>query len=153
MAIGAEPPDVLVLAARTDTVSAASITAAVRNRWQLPILIGSAPTDDEMARKPLTVGASALIARPYDITTIAPFALNTPNHSDSEPAIYFAGPIHVDRHGYETRVRGRDVQLTERELELLVFLIQQHGKVASSDEISRAVWGTTVAHQHGGRAR
>ena len=32
LAIGAEPPDVLVLAARTDTVDAASITAAVRNQ-------------------------------------------------------------------------------------------------------------------------
>jgi DNA-binding response OmpR family regulator len=141
LAIGAEPPDVLVLAARTDTVDASGITAAVRNRWQLPILIGSAPTQDEMARKALAAGASAVIARPYDITAIAPFALNTAAQSDSDPTIYVAGPIHVDRHGYETRVRGRDVQLTQRELELLIYLIQQHGRVASSDEISRAVWG------------
>ena len=55
--------------------------------------------------------------------------------------MFTAGPIEVDRRGYETRVRGRDVQLTQRELELLVFLIKQRGKVASSEEISRAVWG------------
>ena len=47
----------------------------------------------------------------------------------------------MDRDGYETRVRGRDVQLTHRELELLVYLIERRGRVASSDEISRAVWG------------
>jgi DNA-binding response OmpR family regulator len=60
---------------------------------------------------------------------------------EEEPTVFTAGPIHVDRRGYETRVRGRDVQLTQRELELLVFLIEQRGKVASREEISRAVWG------------
>ena len=33
------------------------------------------------------------------------------------------------------------IDLLPRELELLVFLISQRGRVASSDEISRAVWG------------
>ena len=55
--------------------------------------------------------------------------------------MFTAGPIHVDRRSYETRVRGNYVQLTQRELELLVFLIERHGSVASSEEISTAVWG------------
>jgi DNA-binding response OmpR family regulator len=55
--------------------------------------------------------------------------------------VFIAGPIEVDPRGYETRVRGREVQLTQRELELLIYLIKQRGKVASSEEISRAVWG------------
>ena len=57
------------------------------------------------------------------------------------PSLYTVGPIHVDPRGYETRVRGRHVQLTQRELDLLVYLIRQRGSVASSEEISRAVWG------------
>jgi DNA-binding response OmpR family regulator len=141
LAIGANPPDVLVLAARTDTVDTASITAAVRSRSQIPILIGSTPADDEIARKALAAGASAVIARPYDISAIAPFAVSSGGTAGSGSTVYVAGPIRVDPNGYETRVRGRDIQLTQRELELLVFLIQQHGIVASSDEISRAVWG------------
>jgi DNA-binding response OmpR family regulator len=138
-AIGAEPPDVLVIAAPTDTLDAASITSAVRNRWQFPILVGSAAAD-ETAQNALTVGASAVIARPYDLT-IAPFTLNTSAVSESEPSICVVGPIHVDRHSSQTQVRGRDIQLTQRELELLIFVIQQQGKVASSEDISRAVWG------------
>jgi DNA-binding response OmpR family regulator len=141
LAIGAQPPDVLVLADRTDTVDAASITAAVRSRWTLPILIGSAPSKDESTREALAAGASAVIARPYQIDAIAPFALTGEHQSESVAAVYTAGPIHVDPHGYETRIRGRDVQLTQRELELLVYLIEQRGRVASSEEISRAVWG------------
>ena len=141
LAIGEEQPNVLVLAARTNVVDAARITAAVRSRWDFPILIGSPSADNDDTRGALAAGASALIARPYDINTIAPFALNGSRHPLRDPSVYAAGPIEVDREGYETRVRGRDVQLTHRELELLVYLIERHGRVASSDDISRAVWG------------
>jgi DNA-binding response OmpR family regulator len=140
LAIGENQPNVLVLAARTNVVDAARITAAVRSRWDFPILIGS-PSADNDAGGALAAGASALIARPYDMNTIAPFALNGSHQSTRDSTVYVAGPIEVDREGYETRVRGRDVQLTQRELELLVYLIERHGRVASSDDISRAVWG------------
>ncbi|MEO3758162.1 response regulator transcription factor [Mycobacterium sp. B14F4] len=140
LTIGVEQPDVLVLAAQTNVVDAERITAAVRSRWALPILIG-APSVDEVTCTVLAAGASALISRPYDINAIAPFVLSRRPPLRRNGSVYAAGPIEVNRDGYETRVRGRDVQLTQRELELLVFLIERRGKVASSDEISRAVWG------------
>jgi DNA-binding response OmpR family regulator len=141
LAVGAEPPSVLVIAARTETVDAPRISAAVRSRSDLPILVGAAPGEEDLARQALVAGASAAIVRPYDITAIAPFATNATAHPPQEPSIFVAGPIHVDRRGYETRVRGRDVQLTQRELELLIFLIEKRGSVANSEEISSAVWG------------
>ena len=138
-AVGAESPNVLVIAARTGTVDAAAITATVRSRSDVPILIGTGVGEDDLTRGAMAAGASAVIARPYDIAAIAPFVYQS--DGAQEPAIFIAGPIRVDRYGYETRVHGRDVQLTQRELELLVFLIEQRGKVASTDEISLAVWG------------
>jgi DNA-binding response OmpR family regulator len=141
LAVGAELPNVLVVAARMDTVDASRISATVRGRSNLPILIGAAPEEEGLARHALAAGASAVIVRPYDIAAIAPFALDVNGPSAREPAVLTAGPIHVDRRGYETRVRGRDVQLTQRELDLLIFLIEQRGSVASSEEISTAVWG------------
>jgi DNA-binding response OmpR family regulator len=141
LAVGAELPNVLVIAARIATVDAPSISAAVRSRSELPILVGAAPAEEGLARQALLAGASAVIMRPYVIATIAPFALGSQQYSGQEPAVLTAGPIEVDRRGHETRVHGRDVQLTQRELELLVFLIARRGTVASSDEISTAVWG------------
>ena len=94
-----KPPDVLVIAARTDTVDAASIVAAVRRRSDLPILVGAAPGEDDLAREALAAGASAVIARPYDITAIAPFALKAiaTDCVRADPPVYIAGPIDVDR--------------------------------------------------------
>lgn len=141
LAVGAELPSVLVVAAHTDSVDAARICSAVRRRSDLPILVGAGPGEETLARQALPAGASAVITRPYDIDTIAPFTVDVTGHSPREAASFTAGPIHVDRRGHETRVRGRYVQLTQRELELLVFLIVRRGSVASSEEISTAVWG------------
>ena len=139
LAVGAESPDALVLSARTATVDAASVVAAVRAVSDLPILVGAAPGEDALTRPVLAAGALAVVSRPYDVSaivTIAEFAFSAPG-----PAVLVAGPIQVDRRGYEIRVRGCEVHLTQRELELLVYLIEQRDKVASGEEISRAVWG------------
>jgi DNA-binding response OmpR family regulator len=141
LAVGAEAPNALVLSAHTATVDAASVTAAVRTRSDLPILIGADSGDDLLARAALAAGASAVIARPYDVGAVAPFVDGATSDAVREPTVFVAGPIRVDPTGCETRVRGRYVQLTLRELELLIFLIKQRGRVASSGEISRAVWG------------
>ncbi len=61
-----------------------------------------------------------------------------PGRADDD--ILVAGPIQVDRRRYEVRLGGREVRLTAREFELLVFLIRQRGLVAGADEISDAVW-------------
>ncbi|TPG32042.1 DNA-binding response regulator [Mycobacterium hodleri] len=140
LAVGAELPNVLVIAARTETFDAPRISSAVRRRSEIPILVGAAPGEESLARQALVAGASAVIVRPYDFDTIAPFALKSLD-SSVQSTVFTAGPIHVDRRGYETRVRGRHVQLTQRELELLVFLIVRRGTVASIEEISAAVWG------------
>lgn len=140
LAVGGNPPNTLVLHVNTDTVDAAAIVSAVRGRWRLPILVGSDPGDDDRARRVLAAGASAVIARPYRIDAIVPFVLSYDHRADL-PHVHVAGPIEIDSDRYETRVHGRDIQLTQRELELLTFLVEQRGRVVSAEEISEAVWG------------
>jgi DNA-binding response OmpR family regulator len=134
LAVGAERPSVLVLAAHTDALDAARVVAAVRRHSDLSILVGAAPDDEAIARQALAAGASAVIARPYDIAAIAPFTA-------ADSAVYIAGPLWVDRRAHEVRVGDREVILTQRELDLLVYLIQRRGRVADQEQICRAVWG------------
>lgn len=134
LAFGAGPPEALVLHTDTDGVDAVVIVAAVRGRWDLPILVGSDSADDIRTREVLAAGASTVVARPYDIADIEPFVLD-------RVRVHVAGPIEIDSDRCETRVRGRDVQLTQREMQLLRFLIEQQGRVVGTDEISAAVWG------------
>jgi DNA-binding response OmpR family regulator len=51
------------------------------------------------------------------------------------------GDLVIDVAGYEARVRGRRVELTHQEFELLRFLAQNRGKVFSREQLLTKVWG------------
>jgi DNA-binding response OmpR family regulator len=49
--------------------------------------------------------------------------------------------LHIDVAGYEARVRGRRVELTHQEFELLRFFAQNRGKVWTREQLLSKVWG------------
>jgi DNA-binding response OmpR family regulator len=52
-----------------------------------------------------------------------------------------AGDLAIDLAGYEVRLRGRLLELTHQEFELLKFLTQNRGKVFTREQLLRRVWG------------
>lgn len=138
--VGALAPTVLVVADRIDgAVSAADVVATVRDHTTVPVLIGANPGDPAAARRALALGGSAVIARPYDASAIAAFAGR--EHLPAPEGQLTAGPLSINTLNYEVRVCGKDVVLTRREFDVLVYLVQQRGRVASSEQIRTAVWG------------
>jgi DNA-binding response OmpR family regulator len=51
------------------------------------------------------------------------------------------GELLIDVAGYEARLKGRKLQLTHQEFELLRFLSQNRGKVFSREQLLQKVWG------------
>jgi two-component system response regulator MtrA len=51
------------------------------------------------------------------------------------------GDLEVDPAGYEARVRGRPLNLTAKEFELLLYLAKRSGQVARHESLSRLIWG------------
>jgi DNA-binding response OmpR family regulator len=138
--VGALAPTVLVIANQIDgTLSTAEVVAAVRDNTDVPILVGADPNDQAMARRALALGGSAVVTRPYDPSAVMAF---TGNGGQPPPAsLLTAGPLTVNTLHHEVWLRGNDVELTRRELDVLAYLIRQRGRVASSEQISAAVWG------------
>jgi DNA-binding response OmpR family regulator len=138
--VGALAPTVLVIATEIEgSVSAAEVVATVRDHTEVPVLVGADPQDPSTARRALALGGSAVIARPYDESAVIAFAGN--GAASGSAALLVAGPLIVNTLNYEVRLHDNDVMLTRRELDLLVYLIKQRGRVASSEQISTAVWG------------
>jgi DNA-binding response OmpR family regulator len=52
-----------------------------------------------------------------------------------------AGDLVIDPHTYSARLKGRSLDLTYKEFELLKFLAQHPGRVFSRDQLLREVWG------------
>jgi DNA-binding response OmpR family regulator len=51
------------------------------------------------------------------------------------------GDLEIDRHRFEVRVKGRPVELTPKEFELLAILAGAPGRVFGREELLDAVWG------------
>jgi phosphate regulon transcriptional regulator PhoB len=60
---------------------------------------------------------------------------------EERPAQLKAGDLEIDRHRFEVRVKGRAVELTPKEFELLAILVAAPGRVFGREELLDAVWG------------
>src|SRR5215470_10691507 len=52
-----------------------------------------------------------------------------------------AGDLEIDRHRFEVKMRGRAVELTRKEFELLAALVGTPGRVFGREELLDLVWG------------
>ena len=57
-----------------------------------------------------------------------------------------AAELEIRADQFQAFVRGRSVDLTRREFELLLLLAQAQGKVLQREEIYQSVWGYAMAH-------
>ena len=60
---------------------------------------------------------------------------------EERPAQLKAGDLEIDRHRFEVRVKGRPIELTPKEFELLAILVAAPGRVFGREELLDAVWG------------
>ncbi|GAB3681850.1 winged helix-turn-helix transcriptional regulator [Angustibacter aerolatus] len=100
--------------------------AAVTAEWGVDdvLLVTAGPAEVE-ARVRLAIGRS-LIAEDDD-DTLAPEIR--------------AGDVVIDEASYSARVRGRSLDLTYKEFELLKFLAQHPGRVFTRAQLLQEVWG------------
>jgi two-component system, OmpR family, alkaline phosphatase synthesis response regulator PhoP len=63
-----------------------------------------------------------------------------PDAREKKPQIK-SGDLEIDRHRFEVRMKGRAVELTPKEFELLAILVGAPGRVFGRDELLDAVWG------------
>ena len=98
--------------------------AAVNHEWGLTdvLLVDASPAEIEVRIRLATTKVEAL------------------NGFESTSEIK-AGELSIDESTYSAKLRGRTLDLTFKEFELLKFLAQHPGRVFSRDQLLREVWG------------
>ena len=137
-------PDVLFVDATSDPAAAEEATRALAVAWEIglpPIIV---VVDEESvtgfrfevgADDFLLVGASA-----GEISARLGFIVRRSGRGD-EPGVLKVGDLSVNPENYQVYVRGRPLDLTYKEFELLKFLAQRPGRVCDRDMLLREVWG------------
>jgi DNA-binding response OmpR family regulator len=91
----------------------------------------------------LELGADDYVPKPFsprELTARVKAVLRRTGPAKAE-AVTVLGPITLARGAREVTVDGRPVELTQREFDLLEFLLRHAGQVVTRDQLLESVWG------------
>ncbi len=100
--------------------------------------------EQEGARLDMSLGFDDLILAPYRLSELAArLRLARARLDASEPAagVIGRGPLTVNPATYEVFAYGAPIELTLKEYQLLLFLVQNPGRVFTREQLLSRVWG------------
>ena len=123
-------------------------TLQVRRESSVPIIILSAKSQDADKILGLNIGADDYVTKPFNPlelvarvkSALRRYTTLGTMQEEKEEHVFRTGGLMVDDERKEVTVDGEPVQLTRIEYNLLLFLIQNKGKVYSIDQIYEKIW-------------
>ncbi len=113
----------------------------LRKTMNVPILFISARTADDDKIIALNIGGDDYIQKPYSLgVLLAKVKVVLKRYGQTSRVEYTDGNLTVHFESRQVIVRGHIVKLTTLEFKLLVYLIENEGKIVTKQEIFNNVW-------------
>ncbi len=123
----------------------------VRAKSEVPIIVLSVRGEERTKVQALDVGADDYVTKPFGINEllarVRASLRRLPSSEEEEGGIIAAGDFHINLDTHSVSVQGREVHLTPKEFELLVYLARRPEKVVAHRVLLRAVWGPNSTEQ------
>jgi len=143
-------PSLIITDLSMPSVDGIELTRSVRAVSQVPILVLSVRDQERQKVEALDAGADDYITKPFGMNELlARVRANlrrVPAESEADPVIGI-GDFHIDTAARRVTVRNREVRLTPKEFELLVYLARRPGKVVNHRSLLAAIWGGQSTEQ------
>jgi two-component system, OmpR family, KDP operon response regulator KdpE len=144
-------PDLIITDLRMPNMSGLDLCRHVRTKSRVPIIVLSVKGEERAKVEALDAGADDYVTKPFGVNELlarvraALRRAMTPVQPE-EPRIE-AGDFRIDIPTRTVRVKDREVHLTPKEFDLLVYLAQHAGKVLTHRALLAAVWGGNSVEQ------
>jgi DNA-binding response OmpR family regulator len=120
----------------------------IRSRSRVPIVMLTARDEEADRVAGLELGADDYVPKPFsprELTARVKAVLRRTEEVPPPEETLSLGDIEVKREAHEVTVGGEPVELTGKEFDLLVYLIDNAGIVVTRDQLLDRVWGMTYA--------
>ena len=125
-------PDLVITDLAMPHVSGIELCRRIRQHSPAPIIVLSVKDDERTKIEALDAGADDYVTKPFSMDELLArvrAALRRTTPGDEVPTRIVAGDFLIDVEARRVEVSGRDVHLTPKEFELLVYFARHPGKV------------------------
>jgi DNA-binding response OmpR family regulator len=139
----AEHPDIMVLDLMLPVMDGLEVCRVLRREMSLPILMLTAKSDEVDKVVGLEMGADDYVTKPFGMRELLARvrALLRRREASTETEMLTSGDLTVDLRRREARRDGKPLELKPKELELLIFFVQNRGRAFTREQLLRDVWG------------
>lgn len=135
-----EGAKLLILDIMLPGIDGFTVCSRIRKKDNTPILIVSARDDKEDKLNGLILGADDYIEKPYDIDILLAKVRGIFDRRYSLNEIV-DGNIRLDKLSHRLFVNGKELAIKNKEFELLLYLMENKGKLLKKEDIFARIWG------------
>jgi two-component system, OmpR family, KDP operon response regulator KdpE len=145
------PPDLIITDLRMPNMDGLDLCRHVREQSQVPIIVLSVKGEERIKVEALDAGADDYVTKPFNINELLARVRaglrRAAAAKQPEVPLIEIGQFQIDLEKRTVLVKGRDVRLTPKEFDLMVYLARNPGKVISHRALLSAVWGANSVQQ------
>jgi two-component system, OmpR family, KDP operon response regulator KdpE len=142
--------DLVVTDLAMPNVDGVELCRRIRQRSEIPIIVLSVRDQETTKIEALDAGADDYVTKPFSVDELmARVRANLRRVKEVTPgqSVIEDGDFRIDLDDHRVTVSGREVRLTPKEFDLLVYLAQHPRKVITTRKLLGAVWGAHSIEQ------
>ncbi|MBA4185641.1 MAG: response regulator transcription factor, partial [Acidobacteria bacterium] len=144
-------PDLIITDLSMPLMNGLELCREIRKISETPIIVLSVKGEEKTKVEALDAGADDYITKPFGIDELLARVRATlrrvPNEKAKTETKIEVGDFLVNLETHQILVKDKEVHLTPKEFELLVYLVKNHGKVITHRTLLGAIWGGNFTEQ------
>jgi len=145
-------PDLVITDLAMPRMNGIELCRQLRKISQVPIIVLSVRGDERSKVEALDSGADDYVTKPFGsgelLARIRAGLRRSPPIGNQNQTLIERGDFRVDLDAHSVSVAGKEVRLTPKEFDVLVYMAQHPNKVLTHRAILNAVWGSNSVEQH-----
>lgn len=144
-------PDLVITDISMPNMDGIELCRHLRAEQRLPIIVLSVKGEERTKVEALDAGADDYVTKPVGMNELLArvrrnLVRTEPTEATSRKTIEI-GDFLVDVEGFRVSVKGREVRLTPKEFELMLFLAKHAGRVVTHRVLLSSIWGPNSVEQ------